>query len=218
MRYIEFKLSKQAADPDYSALRRRFFEEVSSPDIYTPSKENVDERMRTTDKPRYIGRALKERGRILKFLQERIGWNNDDAPEEYWNLLRKVEQLYSNALLARYLPRKGVLDLDKIRSADRAGEVLKQLPEDLVRSVPLPKRELWTMPRGVFAKPEHARAGDLGEPLRKLLDSGAVRTYGDWIDALENNRKTMPRDMQRDYAEWKEYTKRNKNSKADEYL
>lgn len=217
MRYNEFKLRKQAADPDYSALRRRFFEEASSPGIYTPSKEDVDERMRTADKPRYIGRALRERGRILKFLQEQVGWNDDDEPDEFGKLLEKVKQMYSNALLARYLPRKGVLDLDKIRSADRAGEVLKQLPEDLVRSVPLPKRELWTMPRGVFAKPEHARAGDLGEPLRKLLDSGAIRTYGDWIDALESNRKTMPKDMQKDYAEWKEYMERNKGSRADDY-
>ena len=189
--------------PLYRELRARFYEEPWWSE-FAPAGTPKDERL---VRPEALDNALNERQQLLDALEGFIGWNDDAPPKEYDRLLAKVLSMRDSALYAKYLPAEGPLDVDKVPQKD-AERLMARLPHKEYRSALLPKADrplMYFRPYGdslAEFRGADVKSGKFGNKIRKLYESGAMKTVGDWEDALAKNMDTVPKD-EREFLKFK---------------
>ena len=214
------KLAGEDAEDKYHDLRRRYYADEYTDTDEKSLPDDLEERDIAwyRDHPEYGEKArlqnlsyrLKERQRILDMMENLIGWNSDNEPQEFGAFLRKIKDMRNNALFAKYLPAKGYLDINKVKDRKHAGALLEALTDEQLNNVTLPTNDYngqpWKAPSTPFNGPDGSDrkqlyysyddvlGGRYGEDIKSRVLNKEIRTFGDWNRVLAAEYKKLPRE------------------------
>lgn len=238
---------KIAKDPEdkYHDLRRRFFvDEYTDPgeDLEALPDDLEEKDIESWNNPqlygnegkkyrkKWLSRTLAERNKILKQMENMVGWNDDNAPREFGDFLRKIKQMRDNALFLKYLPSKGYLDINKVKNPEHAQALLDALTDEQLNEVTLPtndyRDEPWKAPRTPLSSPDgteerdqiYYNYGDLldgfwGEDIKNRVLSGEIKTFGDWNRVAAKEYKKFPTQARREVKDELKWIKQRRQDR-----